>query len=187
MLQDWEIWAHASTMIFYDMFDIDGFKKIPSQWIYFCHQSLEYICKWFSDIKGLKCSNWYTFCWLEKWSLIEHNQDLGVDIISCATWIYFMLHSSFEPINEHLVWYPWLLNRPPLHRKQKFEEYLQQCKFSAGKWQLASWKIFFNIATFCNIVVCSFAIVNPWAIFFSFYTYVPIDKPVSFMLNSYLF
>jgi hypothetical protein len=32
--------------------------------------------------------------------------------------------------------------------------------------------IFFNIATWHKIVVCSFAIVNPGAIFFSLYMYV---------------
>ena len=85
-----------------------------------------------------------------------------------------MLHFSFEPFNEHLAWYRWLLGRPLLHRKQKYEEYHQWSKFSAGKWQLASCQNFVNIAMSNNIVVCSFPIVNSGAIFLFLYIFVPI-------------
>jgi len=44
-------------------------------------------------------------------------------------------------------------------------------------------KIFFNIATWHNIVVCSFAIVNPGVIFFSLYMCIPTGT--LFQANQY--
>lgn len=40
--------------------------------------------------------------------------------------------------SKYWVWYTWLLKRPPVNRKQKFEEYPQWSRFSAGRWQHAS-------------------------------------------------
>jgi len=57
VLCEWEIWAHASAMIFYDMFDTDGFKKFLHNEFVFPIRHLHTIGKWLSDIKGLKWSN----------------------------------------------------------------------------------------------------------------------------------